>query len=53
MKQTTSDPCVFVEEGPIYLTIYVDDGLIFAGNKAMINQLMDYLTKNLDVKVVD
>lgn len=53
MKQTTSDPCVFVGEGPIYLAIYVDDGLIFARDKAMISQLMDYLTKNLDVKVVD
>lgn len=55
MKQTTSDPCVYVATEPdlIYLAIYVDDGLVFAKSQKIIDRLFGYLTKHFEVRIVD
>lgn len=55
MKQTASDPCVYVATEPdlIYLAIYVDDGLVLAKNQKIIDRLFGYLTKHFEVRTVD
>lgn len=55
MKQTLSDPCVYVTTEPdlIYLAIYVDDGLVFAKNQKIIDRLFGYLTKHFEVRTVN
>lgn len=55
MKRCYKDPCVFVKTKPdlIYVSIYVDDGLIFAKNKSVIQNVVDYLSQKLEVKVLD
>lgn len=54
MRQSNWDPCVFLETGPepIYLALYVDDGLIFARNQKMIHSMITYLTKEFEMKLV-
>lgn len=55
MRQTQSDPCVYVTTDPelIYLAIYVDDGLVFARNEKTIDRVFGYLTKHFEVRTVD
>lgn len=55
MRQTQSDPCVFVGDGGeiLYLALYVDDGLIFAQRKDTIERLISYLKKHFEVKLVN
>jgi len=55
MRQTASDPCVYVSKGDerLYLALYVDDGLIFAENTSSINKLLEYLTLHFKVKSVE
>lgn len=54
MKHTQSDPCVYVSNDPepIYLALYVDDGLIFAKDKRTLSRMIGYLTKHFKVKTV-
>lgn len=55
MKQTLSDPCVYVATEPdlMYLAIYVDDGLVFAKSQKIIDRLFGYLTKHFEVRTVN
>lgn len=55
MKQTTSDPCVYVRTEPdlVYLAIYVDDGLVFAKDQKTCDRLIGYLRKHFEVRTVD
>lgn len=55
MRRTLKDPCVFVKTEPdlVFVSIYVDDGLIFAKKQASINKLVDYLSQKLEVKLLD
>lgn len=55
LRQTISDPCVFVNNGSemMFLAIYVDDGLVFAKDMRSIDRLIDNLISHLKVKLVD
>lgn len=58
MRQTSADPCVFIGGGSkddelIILALYVDDGIIFARSKHMIDRLLKYLSKHFDIKKLD
>ena len=54
MKQTISDPCVYVKEGSelLILALYVDDGLVFAKNRSTIEEFIKILKEHFDVKEV-
>lgn len=55
MKQSVSDPCVFVSTKvePLYLALYVDDGLIIAKSSELIQSLLNHLKQDLKVKTIN
>lgn len=55
MYPTYSDPCVYVSKGerPVYLALYVDDGLVFAKDESDISKVLDHLKQKLKVKIID
>lgn len=55
MRPTYSDPCVYISkhQRPLYLALYVDDGLVFAQDERDIDELLGHLKTELKVKEVD
>lgn len=54
MKQSLSDPCVFIaHDGTLYLALYVDDGLIIAQDQSLIDSLLNHLKQELQVKMIE
>lgn len=55
MTQSGCDPCVFIGTSTelFFLALYVDDGLVFAKNNTTINKLIDHLTREFEVEVID
>lgn len=52
LEQSRNDPCVFFRNNQIklVLVIYVDDGLIASNNEKEIENLLEHLNKNFDMK---
>ena len=55
-KAVTSDPCLFVktdedEENPIYIVIYVDDGMIIGRNLDELNAELEELQKSFKLSI--
>lgn len=54
MHQVCSDPCVFTSDNGemIILSLYVDDGIIFANDRQLINNLLSGLKEKFDLKTI-
>lgn len=54
MQKSNSDPCVYISVGqhPVYLALYVDDGLIFCKDEAKIQELLKYLKREFEIRIV-
>lgn len=51
LKSISFDQCLFKnEKGTLFLAIYVDDGLIVGENEEEIDQLLEKLEENLEIK---
>lgn len=53
-SQSNCDPCVFIgshNKSPVFICIYVDDGLIFAKNEMSITTVMDEIAKQFEIKI--
>lgn len=57
LKPTDSDPCVFRTSGDlstcVILAIYVDDGIIIPRQKKKVEELLQKLKENFEVKISD
>lgn len=56
LKATSSDSCVFVSkhgQKKIVLGIFIDDGIIAATDESDITRLIDHLTKEFEIRVLD
>lgn len=52
-KKLYSDSCIYYhKERQLYLCIYVDDGLIFANKSEDLNDAVDYLRANFDIRIL-
>jgi len=50
LKATNADPCVYSnEEGDIYLTLWVDDGLVLGRSKDKIEELLNAMCKEFKI----
>ena len=54
LKQSINDRCLYYNKSKsVFLTIYVDDGLVVGKDKQLINKLMAHLKSNLEIKQMD
>ena len=55
LQQTYADPCVYVRTDgePVYLALYVDDGLVFSRDEAAINKVLEYIEGQFMVKRIN
>lgn len=55
LKASSADPCVFTgdTERRIILGIFIDDGIVAATHEEDITNLMDYLTKEFKIRVME
>lgn len=54
MEPTSADPCVFVRTRgeALILALYVDDGLLFAKGRGVIDEFVNYLNKHVQINEV-
>lgn len=55
-KGSTADPCIFVGQvnnEPVYLALFVDDGLVAAKSKKTLDLIASGLSENFKIKVDD
>lgn len=54
LEQSIVDKCLyFNNEKSLLLVIYVDDGLVVSRDKKLLDDLIDYLKKNFELKVME
>lgn len=56
LKASSADPCVFVSiksDRKIVLGVFIDDGMVAATYEEDIDKLMDFLTKEFEIRVME
>lgn len=56
MKQTDADPCIFlgcIDGFKVYISLYVDDGLILTKSKYVIEKILSYLRTDFEITIGD